>query len=173
MSEIYFHNKDFESRLSLKEGLRGTRKWPIHSDEGLKLETSPSGISIRLYFHSCSQSSRYPCTAEREMRESLSFPLPLDKDIEDSGNEICSTPPTTRRPSLLESLKLSWDVQISDLCRALSRSHPSFRSSNDPENWNISWKRHTSTSQHSSVGTSLLRSWDLRLRSNTSNVPDF
>ena len=107
MSEIYFHNKDFESRLSLKEGLRGTRKWPIHSDEGLKLETSPSGISIRLYFHSCSQSSRYPCTAEREMRESLSFPLPLDKDIEDSGNEICSTPPTTRRPSLLESLKLS------------------------------------------------------------------
>ena len=70
MSEIYFHNKDLASRLSLKEGLRRTRKWPTHSGEGLKLETSPSGISIRLYFQSRSQSSRYPCPAKRETRES-------------------------------------------------------------------------------------------------------
>ena len=41
-NEIDFHNKDLASRLSLKERLRGTRKWPIRSDEGLKLETSPS-----------------------------------------------------------------------------------------------------------------------------------
>ena len=37
-----------------------------------------------------SQSLRYPCPAERETRESLLFPVPLDKGNEDSGNEIDS-----------------------------------------------------------------------------------
>ena len=107
MSEIYFHNKDFASRLSLKEGLRITRKWPTHSGERAKARNVTIGD-----FHSALLPISFPefsiplsSETGNERVSSLSFPVPLDKFIEDSGNEICSTSPTTRCSNPLESLK--------------------------------------------------------------------
>ena len=100
-----FYGKDFASRLYLQEGLRGTRNWPTNSGEGLML------VTIR-DFHSALFPISFPefsipllSETRNERVSSVSFPVPLDKFIEDYGNEICSTSPTTRCSSPLESLK--------------------------------------------------------------------
>ena len=94
-----------------------------------------------------------------ERVSSLSFPVPLDKFIEDSGNEICSTSPTTRCSSPLESLKtLPWRWNLRLLPRFIQVS-PFLQVLEQSRKLKISRKRHTSTSQHSSVGNSLLRSF--------------
>ena len=106
MSEIYFHNKDFASTLF-------ERRTEDNSEMAYSLRRRAKARNVTIGdFHSALLPISFPefsiplsSETGNERVSSLSFPVPLDKFIEDSGNEICSTSPTTRCSSPLESLK--------------------------------------------------------------------
>ena len=57
--KTHIPNKDFARRLTLKERLKGARKWPINGKDSKIMQGSPGFLALFVCFFSMSQLKHY------------------------------------------------------------------------------------------------------------------